>query len=99
MFHVIGACKGTSLNVNSGTMGYDNKILVSYGNFSLGKNDKVNTFELAKISHKVVQQPPAATNYHSRNQLILTTRKNCLDNFYGRCFCNMEYVSVKASRP
>ena len=40
-----------------------NKILVSDGTFSLGRNDKVNTLELAtegdkpKISHKVVVQP------------------------------------------
>ena len=53
-----------NLNVKSGTVGYDNKILISDGNFSLGKNDKVNTFELAKgggnkpkISHKAVVQP------------------------------------------
>ena len=53
-----------NLNIRSGTMGYNNKILVSDGNFSLGKNDKVNTFELAKgggdkpkIIHKVVVQP------------------------------------------
>ena len=58
-----------NLNIRSGIVGYNNKIPVSDGNFSLGKNDKVNTFELAKeaiiskegkISHKdikVVVQP------------------------------------------
>ena len=46
-----------NLNIWSGTVGYNNKILVSDGNFSLRKNDTVNTLELAKISHKAIQQP------------------------------------------
>ena len=41
-----------NLNIKSGTVGYNDKIIISNGNFSLGENDKVNTFELAKISHK-----------------------------------------------
>ena len=49
-----------NLNIKLGTVGYNNRILISDGKFSLGKNDKVNTLELAKerdktkISHKVV---------------------------------------------
>ena len=31
-----------NLNIRSGTVGYNNKILVSDGKFSLGKNDKVS---------------------------------------------------------
>ena len=41
-----------SLNIRSETVGYNNKLLVSDGNFSLGKNDKVNTLELAKLSYE-----------------------------------------------
>ena len=46
----------------SGTVGYNNKILLSDGTFSLEKNDKVNTLELAKggdqpKSHRAVVQP------------------------------------------
>ena len=33
------------LRIRSGTVGYNNKILVSDGNFSLGKNDEVNSLE------------------------------------------------------
>ena len=46
-----------NLNIKSGTVGYNNKILVSDGPFSLGKNDKVNTFELVKkeTSQKVIR--------------------------------------------
>ena len=61
-----------NLKIRSGTVGYNNKILVSDGNFSLGKNEKVNaglakseeetmTKQMTTI-HKVVtkaSQPPA----------------------------------------
>ena len=41
------------LKFKTGTVGYNNKILVSDGNFSLGKNDEVNSSEPVKIkSHK-----------------------------------------------
>ena len=46
-----------NLNISSETVGYNNKILVSNGTFSLGKNSKINTLELVKISHKVVVKP------------------------------------------
>ena len=39
-----------SLKIKTGTVGYNNKILVSNGNFNLGKNDEVN--EMPKISHQ-----------------------------------------------
>ena len=32
----------TNLKITSGTVGYNNKILVSDGKFSLGENDEVN---------------------------------------------------------
>ena len=38
-----------NLNVRSGTVGYNNKILVSDGKFSMGKNDKVNSLETPTI--------------------------------------------------
>ena len=60
-----------NLNIKTGTVGYNNKILVSDGKFSLGKNDKVNALKLAvpkhtstqkvtKISHKDTAQPTTA---------------------------------------
>ena len=36
-----------NLKIKTGTVGYNNKILVSDGKFSLGKNDKVN----ARLTH------------------------------------------------
>ena len=40
------------LRIRLGTVGYNNKILVSDGNFSLGKNDEVNCSKTPAISHK-----------------------------------------------
>ena len=41
-----------NLKIRSGTAGYNNKILISDGNFSLGKNDKVNLTVPVMKSHK-----------------------------------------------
>ena len=42
-----------NLNIRSGTVGYNNKILVSNGKFNLGKNEKVNSLEAPIMkSHK-----------------------------------------------
>ena len=40
------------LRIKTGTVGYNNKILVSNGNFSLGKNDEVNSLETPIKNHK-----------------------------------------------
>ena len=40
------------LKIKTGTVGYNNKILVSDGKFILGKNEKVNSLETPAISHK-----------------------------------------------
>ena len=41
-----------NLKIRSGTAGYNNKILVSNGNFSLGKNENVNLRTPAIKNHK-----------------------------------------------
>ena len=42
-----------TLKIKTGTVGYNNKILVSDSNFSLGKNDEVNSLETPAIkSHR-----------------------------------------------
>ena len=50
-----------NLNIKTGTAGYNNKILISDGKFSLGKNEKVNSLVLEPVislpkvtSHKAV---------------------------------------------
>ena len=40
------------LRIRSGTVGYNNKILVSDGKFNLGKNNEVNSLKTPAISHK-----------------------------------------------
>ena len=40
------------LRIKTGTVGYNNKILVSDGKFSLGKNDEVNSLETPIKNHK-----------------------------------------------
>ena len=40
------------LRIKTGTVGYNNKILVSSGNFSLGENNEVNSSETPAINHK-----------------------------------------------
>ena len=52
------------LKIRTGTVGYNNKILVSNGNFILGKNEKVNSLET-----------PAIKN-HKTNSLETPTIKN-----------------------
>ena len=44
------------LRIRSGTVGYNNKILVSDGKFNLRKNDEVNSLESPAISHKDSKQ-------------------------------------------
>ena len=73
------------LNIRSGTVRYNNKILISDGTFSLGENDKVNTLELAKegdmqaktkslgrsttITHNLLQKP---THEEEKVALVLS---------------------------
>ena len=40
------------LKIKTGTVGYNNKILVCDGKFILGKNERVNSLETPAISHK-----------------------------------------------
>ena len=40
------------LRIKTGTVGYNNKILVSDGKFNLGKNNEVNSSKTPAISHK-----------------------------------------------
>ena len=63
-------------NIKSGTVGYNNKILVSDGMFNLGKNDQVNTLEMAVSTPKVSHKDSQPTTTHGlSHKLSLTTRK------------------------
>ena len=55
-----------NLKIKTGTVRYNNKILVSNGNFSLGKNDEVN--EMPKISHQ------STINHHELEKKLNITQ-------------------------
>ena len=56
------------LRIRSGTIGYNNKILVSDGKFSLGKNETVNSLEAPSAP----QAETPAIKSHKSNSLGLT---------------------------
>ena len=62
------------LRIRSRTVGYNNKILVFYGNFSLGKNDEVNSLETPAIKTYSLETP--AIKNHKTNSLETPAIKN-----------------------
>ena len=64
------------LKIKIGTVGYNNKILVSDGKFILGKNEKVNSLEPAAMkSHKTNPLETPAIKNHKTNSLETPTIK------------------------
>ena len=57
------------LRIRSGTVRYNNKILISDGNFSLGKNNEVNLGVPAIKSHKTNSLEKPAIKNHKTNSL------------------------------
>ena len=53
------------LKIKTGTVGYNNKILVSYGKFILGKNEKVNSLE--PPSTPQAEETPAIKSHKDSN--------------------------------
>ena len=45
------------LRIRSGTVGYNNKILISGGKFNLGKNDEVNSLKTPAIETNSLETP------------------------------------------
>ena len=58
-----------NLKIRSGTVRYNNKILVSDGKFSLGKNDEVNLALPAMKNHKANSLETPAIKNHKTNSL------------------------------
>ena len=95
-----------TLKIRSRTAGYNNKILVSDGKFSLGKNDKVNALVLEPviskeamtkvISHKVVAKPTHAHELSQKPTITHEEEKIALVLFlqvvlqYGICFSKIQ---------
>ena len=59
------------LRIRSGTVGYNNKILISNGKFNLGKNDEVNSLETPAIKTNSLETP--AIKNHKTNSIKPTT--------------------------
>ena len=93
------------LKIKTGTVGYNNKILISNGNFSLGKNDEVNSLETATTkSHKysktnplqgLTQKPNISHKKQEPQPITHNEEKIAFVLFYGRWLCSMEYFSMK----
>ena len=62
------------LRIRLGTVGYNNKILVSDGKFNLGKNDKVNLMVPVIKSHETNSIEPTT---------ITTTRVNTHTSYFS----------------
>ena len=56
-----------TLKIRPGTVGYNNKILVSNAKFNLGKNDEVNLVVPAAKSHKTNSSETPAIKNHKTN--------------------------------
>ena len=59
-----------TLKIRLGTVGYNNKILISDGKFSLGKNDEVNSLKTPSIKTNSLETP--AIESHSNTAQGLT---------------------------
>ena len=65
------------LKIKTGTVGYNNKILVSNGNFILGKNEKVNSLGTPAIkNHKTNSLETPTIKNHKTNSLETPTIKS-----------------------
>ena len=80
--HVYMLPSNMTLKIKTGTVGYNNKICVSTGNFSLGKNENVNSLETpvtkshkvvekTSATHKDLEQKPTTTHKEEKAALIL----------------------------
>ena len=64
------------LKLKTGTVRYNNKILVSNGNFSVGKNDEVNLITPAVKNHKTNSVETPTIKNHKTNPLETPARKS-----------------------
>ena len=77
-----------NLKIKTGTVGYNNKILVSDGNFSLGKNKNVNLTTPPRSG----AQGPAVKN-HKTNSLEPTTIESHSNTAQGLTNTRTNYLS------
>ena len=92
-----------NLNIRSGTVRFNNKILVSDGKFNLGENEKVNSLVLEPVismpSHKVakIKSHKVIAHAHELSQKPTITHKEekiTLVLFLTGGFTMLVYVSI-----
>ena len=83
-----------NLKIRSGTVGYNNKILVSDGKFSLGKNDEVNSLE-APSAPQV--ETPVMKSHKDSNRLVIGYQIWATTPTHGRTKQN-HFFSVSQDR-
>ena len=66
-----------NLKIRSGTIGYNNKILVSNGNFSLGKNNEINLMTPASKNHKTNSLETPTIKNHKTNSFNEKYKNSC----------------------
>ena len=72
------------LKIKTGTVGYNNKILISNGNFILGKNEKVNSLETPAIkNHKTNSLETSTSKNHKTNLLEMPAMKSTQTAVYS----------------
>ena len=77
------------LRIRSGTVGYNNKILVSDGKFNLGRNDEVNSLEVQgapQVKTPAIETNPLETpaiKNHKTNSLETPAIKSHLNTAQG----------------
>ena len=101
-----------NLKIKTGTFEYNNKILVSYEKFILGKNEKVNSLETPAIKNQTAFRPELrkrnsidvlshAPNISHKPQepktITHNDKKNCLGTFSSWRLCDMEYISINVT--
>ena len=87
-----------NLKIRLGTVGYNNKILVSDGKFSLGKNDEVNLAVPATKSHKTNSLETPAIKNHKTNSLETPTIESHSNTAQGLTHApTISHVDEKAS--
>ena len=72
-----------TLKIRPGTVGYNNKILVSDAKFNLGKNDEVNLVVPATKSHKTNSLETPAIKNHKTHSLETPTIESHSNNAQG----------------
>ena len=91
-----------NLKIKSGTVRYNNKILVFDGKFSLGKNDKVNSLETSAmkshtqtaVTHKSLEQTASTHKDSEQKQDITHEEEKYFDSFFNWNIYNMVHVSM-----